>query len=392
MDRSRPGREDVGMRCWRLLIPLLLLSGCTHLALERRTLSQASTMTDLQYVQVLDNLAMFACNPDALPWQLKLSSASIQVTDQGTANILESIAHSKPPATYTLSSAITAQRGVVNQWGGIPTVDPDDLYLLALAYQKALNPQDPDGRIEEGLFTKIAELSLHYNLVLTKGTLDKVIDNNRSLEKSRKWQLKRKNEELHDNLDKVFEQVARLSRPITDVQVDNYAQRLSNKITEETRGEARAKLQVQQAQQAVAVQQTRIGVEDQIVSLTREACSLPYIPRYPVTGRPERNPHDIHLAESKIRALLNLAEAPQFAEPWVSVVHHRHHVPKCSCYVGHFCRCANSCYACVTPARMATLRDFTLIVLALAPIETQESPPVLPSGGVTYSPVIGTGR
>ncbi|HYV37414.1 MAG TPA: hypothetical protein VE988_17035 [Gemmataceae bacterium] len=379
------------MRLWMMLATVALLTGtgCTHTALEKRTLNQASTLTDLQYLQVLDNLAMFACNPAALPWHMKLTSASIQVTDQGTVSFLDSMVHSKPPIAYTLTSTLTAQRGVVNQWGGCPTVSADNLELLALAYQKALCPQDQDGKIREALYEKIAELAVLYNLVLTKETLDNAISSNKKLEVAKRWLLIRKNEDLHEQLDKVFDQVAKLSRPITDVQVDNYAQRLSNKVTEETRGEARAKLQVQQAQQVLTVQQTRIGVEDQIVSLTREICALPYVPRYPVTGRAEHNPHDIHLAQYKVKMLLDLAEAPQFADPWVCTSSSRSGLPEGACYVGQFCKCGCQCYACVPQTRLATLRDFTLIVLSLAPIETQESPPNLPSGGVTYSPTVG---
>ena len=62
-----------------LFAVLVFSSGCTHTALERRTVNQASTMADLQFHQVLDNLAMFACNPDALAWHLKLAGGTIQV-------------------------------------------------------------------------------------------------------------------------------------------------------------------------------------------------------------------------------------------------------------------------------------------------------------------------
>ncbi|MEO2088158.1 MAG: hypothetical protein ABGY75_01500, partial [Gemmataceae bacterium] len=66
--------------------------GCTHTALERRTVKQASTLTDLQYQQVLDNMAMFACNPDTMPWHLKLKGGLVQIADQGSGGFAADIA------------------------------------------------------------------------------------------------------------------------------------------------------------------------------------------------------------------------------------------------------------------------------------------------------------
>jgi hypothetical protein len=384
--------EEMAMRAWLIIAAVAVsCSGCTAAALERRTINQASTLTELQYLQVLDNIAMFACNPDALPWHMKLTSASIQVTDQGTATFLESILEMKPPATYTTTMTLSAQRGIVNQWGGLPAVDPEDLQLLELAYQKAIDPQDPTHRIRAELFAKIAELAVQYNVLLSSDTLNKMLDCNTKLEESKRWLLRHKSQELYEQLERVFDQVAKLSLPISDIQVDNYAQRLTNKVTEETRGEARAKLQLQQAQMSASVQQVRVGVEDQIVSLTREACSLPYIPRYPVTGRPEHNPYAIQLVQNKIKSLLDLAEAPQFAQPWVCAAPSRTALPEGACYVGHFAKCGCHCYVTVPPVNMATLRDFTLIILTLAPIETQESASSSTTGTITYSPTVSGG-
>src|SRR5579883_1262173 len=142
-------------RWWSILIALGICwsSGCTHLALERRTICQASTVADLQTQQVLDNLAMFACNPNALAWHFKLSGGTTQVTDQGTS--IGSAVMGKVP--FATTTSLTGQRGVVNQWSGVPTIDPDDLEMLQLAYQKAVNPQDPNGTVRDGLFRKVCE-------------------------------------------------------------------------------------------------------------------------------------------------------------------------------------------------------------------------------------------
>ena len=56
------------MRGWPLYLSALLAAGCqTHLSLRDNTLRIGATLTDLNYRQVLDNLAMFVANPSAMP-------------------------------------------------------------------------------------------------------------------------------------------------------------------------------------------------------------------------------------------------------------------------------------------------------------------------------------
>ena len=57
-------------RATLLFFPLLvfLFTGCQHLQLQRNTLRQASTLTDLEYDQVLTNLAMIRNTRDAMPY------------------------------------------------------------------------------------------------------------------------------------------------------------------------------------------------------------------------------------------------------------------------------------------------------------------------------------
>lgn len=395
-------------------------AGCTHLALERHTVDQASTTTDLQYQQVLDNIAMFACNSETMPWHLNLQTASVQVTDQAISGAAGARPTSAAPArlafAWSFLPAFSGQRGVVNQWGGVPTIDSEPLQLLQLAYRKAIDPSDPTLRSE--IYQKIAELAVNYNLVLEKKTLDDAIDaiHNPELDEAKKWKLKQKNEEFHERLDKVFKEFAKLSQPPTEIQVDNYAQRLSNKLTEESRGEARAKLQALQAQQSQQLQATRVTIEDQIVRLTRDLAGLPYIPRYPATGRAEHNSQTIAQAQRKVVSLLKLA-SDEFAQPWVSTEHghtgagegdgdcvppsahfgkpyvgtecNRGDSSKCGRdYVGRYYSHGCHCRVHVPADRLGTLRDFTLIVLDLSPIEIQDTTSGGTTGTVSYSPVL----
>lgn len=65
---------------------LIFAAGCTHVQLQIGTVNQASTMTDLLYQQVLDNIAMFVDNPYAIPWQLTPIVGNVQVQDTAQAS------------------------------------------------------------------------------------------------------------------------------------------------------------------------------------------------------------------------------------------------------------------------------------------------------------------
>jgi hypothetical protein len=50
------------------IVGLACVTGCSTTArLRQRTINQGSTLPELQYQQVLSNLAQFAVNPSALP-------------------------------------------------------------------------------------------------------------------------------------------------------------------------------------------------------------------------------------------------------------------------------------------------------------------------------------
>ena len=68
-----------------IAVGLSCVTGCTSGRLRQRTINQASTLPELQYQQVLNNLALFAANPSALPWHVNLKEGTSQITDSGTA-------------------------------------------------------------------------------------------------------------------------------------------------------------------------------------------------------------------------------------------------------------------------------------------------------------------
>lgn len=151
---------------------LVLATGCTHTALERRTVKQASTLTDLQYQQVLDNLAMFACNPDTMPWHVRLKGGLVQVADQGSGAFGADIATALGGEVTRLLPSAGAQRGIVSQWDVEPAVDDDDLDLLRLAYAKSV-VRDPEKikEIDKDIRLQIWKLVLTYEFAPGATTL-----------------------------------------------------------------------------------------------------------------------------------------------------------------------------------------------------------------------------
>ena len=72
------------MRAAVLLIALSILAGgCrTHLSLRDNTLATTETLTDLNYQQVMDNLARFVANPAVMPSLAIVNAGTVNVADQ----------------------------------------------------------------------------------------------------------------------------------------------------------------------------------------------------------------------------------------------------------------------------------------------------------------------
>lgn len=113
------------------------LSGCTADRLRQRLINQGATLPELQYQQVLDNLALFAVNPDALPWHVNLREGTSQVTDSASLGAAVDLG----PPTDTLPQ-IFGTRTAVAQWGGSPVIDTLELRLLRVAYRRAFGSEE----------------------------------------------------------------------------------------------------------------------------------------------------------------------------------------------------------------------------------------------------------
>jgi hypothetical protein len=114
------------------VVSLFCLVGCTAGRLRQRTINQGSTLPELQYQQVLGNLALFATNLSALPWHVNLREGTTQITDSATAGALLDLG---PPAVT--QPQVFGSRTAVAQWGMAPVIDATELQLLRIAYRRA---------------------------------------------------------------------------------------------------------------------------------------------------------------------------------------------------------------------------------------------------------------
>ena len=127
------------MRIVRILFILGLAcsTGCTTGRLRQRTINQGSTLPELQYQQVLDNLAQFATRPGSLPWHVNLREGTTQVTDSVSGGAAMDIG---PPVTWF--PQLLGSRTAVAQWGMSPVIDATELRLLRIAYRRAHGAPD----------------------------------------------------------------------------------------------------------------------------------------------------------------------------------------------------------------------------------------------------------
>ncbi|HEX4132543.1 MAG TPA: hypothetical protein VHZ24_21100 [Pirellulales bacterium] len=129
------------------VVGLLATGGCTANRLRQRTINQGATLSELQYEQVLSNLATFADNPFALPWHVTLREGTTQITDSASGGALLDFG---PPAVT--QPQLFGSRTVVAQWGMSPVIDATELQLLGIAYRRAFGaPEMPSPELLDEL-------------------------------------------------------------------------------------------------------------------------------------------------------------------------------------------------------------------------------------------------
>ncbi|MDB5348525.1 MAG: hypothetical protein JWP89_6902 [Schlesneria sp.] len=140
-------------RMMMLALSVTFVTGCMTARLRQRTISQGSTLPELQYQQVLGNLALFASNPAAIPWHVNLREGTTQITDSASAGALIDLG---PPAVT--QPQVFGSRTAVAQWGMSPVIDPIELQLLRVAYRRASGiPEMPSPELLEDLSHELKE-------------------------------------------------------------------------------------------------------------------------------------------------------------------------------------------------------------------------------------------
>ncbi len=131
-------------RAMLLLGMLSTLSGCaTHSALRQDTVRTSNTLADLQYQQILDNVARFQSSPDTVPSFAVVSTGTVSVNDQTGAGVSPTYS---PTLTFlqqgggalpilSLLFPFSAQRTVTENWSLTPITDADNLRHVRCAYR-----------------------------------------------------------------------------------------------------------------------------------------------------------------------------------------------------------------------------------------------------------------
>jgi hypothetical protein len=137
-----------------LLVCAAASTGCTTLAVERHALSQAATPTDIRYQEVLDNLAMVARDPSALPAYSSIFAGTAQVTD--TSQFASTTAVG-PGASSAQVVNPQFTRAVLGNWTLDPINAPEKLEAIRAACRWVIYDREFALRDAPGLLASPAQ-------------------------------------------------------------------------------------------------------------------------------------------------------------------------------------------------------------------------------------------
>jgi hypothetical protein len=112
-----------------------LASGCMNQQLRIATNRTLKTLPDLQYQQVVDNLATIALNPGFLPFLAVAGQGSIQVTDNRNSSLGLNVS-AKPLGPDVLS--LGGSRGVTGTWSVGTITSPEKIRGMQTLYRHAV--------------------------------------------------------------------------------------------------------------------------------------------------------------------------------------------------------------------------------------------------------------
>lgn len=330
---------------------LLLMCGCTSLRLERSITSQATTLSDLHYNQVLNNLAAFSANPETIPSHVTIRDGSAQIQDFGSASGGLEILHD-----VTTSLGLTGSRTVVEQWGVSPVTDDIEIRLIQVAYKRA-----------------------HGQPVLMDSELANDIGRQLGKQTAETSDIDQRNEFASYNRyrDRVIDNcVTTLCAEVKDVE----SYRAS--LTEVSRLDAAALEDI-------------VGTNnDDIVAEGEDMTSLSPFARVnrKADGSIDRTILFTPLAAYARKELKDIQkDMTEIGTGWFHVGGRRD-VPRNACYVGRANSCGRECYVWVCPDGLAELSKFTIKIMKFSSLIKESSLVTIPGGGPRFTPGGSGGR
>jgi hypothetical protein len=320
--------------------------GCTSAQLRRNTLQQVGSLTNLQHQLVLNNLAAFACNPEAIPSQANVRAGATQVVDAGTGQV---------QYLAGMAGLLGLSRSHVDQWITAPVTDEVTLRLLRIAYRRSL------GYAEDLYTDDFANRFAHRIKVQIVGLSDTALEN---------AHLFARGPALPQILDRPgWTGDSQIGFPGNDPAVQRWQKDTTDIITTRSdrivqRGEYLTP-QTLVVAPALTDGQPTLGPDDEG---TRVVVASPYA------------------AEVRRQVLATNDCLLEIHPGWLSRGSKKD-VPKCVCYVGHHRECGCDCYVWVLPQYRRDFEEFTLRILRLSslvldPFAGQNV------GGVIYSPPV----
>lgn len=127
-----------------LLAVLVTTSGCqTHRNLQKNTIRTTNTLTEINYQQVLNNIALMSANASAMPSISVINSGTVTVADQkavnGNANAAPTLTFGQQAGSglpiLTLLFNPSLSRTLTENWSMAPVTDVDNLRRIRCALQ-----------------------------------------------------------------------------------------------------------------------------------------------------------------------------------------------------------------------------------------------------------------
>jgi hypothetical protein len=129
----RHGQGRVSCCLW--IMALVLMPGCMNQQLRLTTRRTLNILPDLQYQQIVDNLAAIASNPGYLPYLAVAGHGSVQVTDIGNGTLG---LNWSPSALTSTMLGLGASRNVTGTWSLGTITSPEKIRSMQAVYERAI--------------------------------------------------------------------------------------------------------------------------------------------------------------------------------------------------------------------------------------------------------------